>query len=76
MRAPATLYFMLLVVRPAWRWHGLAIGVALGLLFGVDQQLRGAHFMSHDVVAATICWTVALGLYTVMLRPRAIGSET
>lgn len=70
------LYFMLLVVRPAWRWHGLAVGVLLGLLFGVDQQLRGAHFMSHDVVAATICWTVALGLYTMMLRPRAIGRAT
>ena len=54
------LYFFFLAVRPAWRWHGLALGLVLGLVFGVDQQLRGAHFLSHDLWAAAICWTTAL----------------
>lgn len=30
--------------------------VALGLLFGVAQQLRGAHFMSHTLWTAWVCW--------------------
>ena len=54
------LYFFFLAVRPAWRWHGLALGLVLGLVFGIDQQLRGAHFLSHDLWAAAICWTTAL----------------
>ncbi len=33
--------------------------IALGLTFGVAQQLRGAHFMSHTLWTAWICWMVA-----------------
>src|SRR5690606_20913955 len=54
------LYFFFLAVRPAWRWHGLGVGLGLGLTFGIAQQLRGAHFLSHDLWAAAICWAVAL----------------
>lgn len=46
---------------------GLAVGLGAGLLFGVSQQLRGAHFASHDLWAAVICWTVAL-LWRPLLR--------
>jgi membrane-associated PAP2 superfamily phosphatase len=63
-----SLYFFLRVVRPQWRWLGLAVGGGLGLLFGVSQQLRGAHFLSHDVWTAGICWATALVTYLVMLR--------
>lgn len=54
------LYFFFLAVRPSWRWLGLATGVVMGLVFGVAQQLRGAHFLSHDVWAALLCWSVAV----------------
>lgn len=57
------LYFFLLAVRPRLRWAGFALGLILGLLFGMVQQLRGAHFASHDVWTATLCWLVPLGLY-------------
>lgn len=67
------LFFFFAVVKPAWRRRGLATGIGLGLLFGVDQQLRGAHFLSHDVFTAMICWSIALGLYLLMLRPRGAG---
>ncbi|MET0290516.1 MAG: phosphatase PAP2 family protein [Pseudoxanthomonas sp.] len=50
------LYFMCLAVKPAWRWSALALGLGLGLVFGVAQQLRGAHFLSHDLWALTVCW--------------------
>jgi membrane-associated PAP2 superfamily phosphatase len=53
------LYFFYAAVRPAWRWHGLAVGLGLGFAFGLAQQLRGAHFLSHDLWAAGICWATA-----------------
>lgn len=56
------LYFFLFAVRPSLRWWGLAVGLALGLTFGISQQLRGAHFLSHDLWAATICWTASAAL--------------
>jgi membrane-associated PAP2 superfamily phosphatase len=30
--------------------------IAVGLAFGIAQQLRGAHFLSHDITAAVLCW--------------------
>ena len=53
------LYFFFAAVRPSWRWAGLAIGLLLGLSFGLAQQLRGAHFLSHDIASLTLCWWVA-----------------
>ena len=61
------LYFFFLATRPALRWWGLAAGLAVGLVFGIAQQLRGAHFLSHDITTLAICWTVSLVLY-LMLR--------
>jgi membrane-associated PAP2 superfamily phosphatase len=45
------------------------LGFALGLggVFGLAQQLRGAHFLSHDVWTLMICWLIALALYLPML---------
>jgi membrane-associated PAP2 superfamily phosphatase len=60
------LYFFFLGTRPRWRWWGLGFALGMGLLFGIAQQLRGAHFLSHDVWALMICWLVALGLYRLM----------
>lgn len=42
---------------------GLCVGVAAGVGFGVAQQSRGAHFMSHDVWSAFIVWLVAATVY-------------
>jgi membrane-associated PAP2 superfamily phosphatase len=36
-----------------------AIVLAAGLALGVAQQFRGAHFMSHTLWTAWVCWTVA-----------------
>ena len=53
------LYYFFLVVHRPWRWLGLATGIGLGLVFGISQQVRGAHFLSHDLWTAAICWFVA-----------------
>lgn len=37
----------------------LALPLTLGLVFGIGQQLRGAHFLSHDLWTAWLCWLCA-----------------
>jgi membrane-associated PAP2 superfamily phosphatase len=49
---------------------GLAVGLFIGLLFGVAQQSRGAHFFSHDVWSACITWLVSLSLYAFAFKRR------
>ncbi|WP_434988677.1 phosphatase PAP2 family protein [Xanthomonas melonis] len=70
------LYFCALALRPAWRLPGLSVGLAAGLIFGISQQLRGAHFLSHDLWSLAVCWLTALSLYCVMLArpPRAFDA--
>lgn len=53
------LYFFLSHVAPRWRRAGLAIGLVAGAVFGAAQQMRGAHFLSHDIASLAVCWTVA-----------------
>jgi membrane-associated PAP2 superfamily phosphatase len=36
----------------------LLIAVLAGLILGLSQQMRGAHFMSHTLWTAWLCWTV------------------
>ncbi|MGO1069992.1 phosphatase PAP2 family protein [Lysobacter sp. CA199] len=69
------LYFFFAWVQPRLRWLGLAIGLSLGAVFGVSQQLRGAHFFSHDVWTLAIAWFVALALYLTMAWRRAPASS-
>jgi len=68
------LYFFFLATRPRLRWLGLGVGLALGLLLGLTQQMRGAHFLSHDLWSLMLCWLTALGLYAAMLRGKEVES--
>lgn len=43
----------------AARWWLLVV-CALALLFGWAQMARGAHFASHTMWSAWLCWTLAL----------------
>ncbi len=52
-------YYFLLLVRPSLAKAGLWCSIGLGLLLGFTQQLRGAHFISHDIATAAICWLIA-----------------
>jgi len=62
-------YFFARATRPRWRHRALAAGLGLGLAFGIAQQLRGAHFLSHDLWTLAICWLVALAGYALALDP-------
>lgn len=65
------LYFAAAAAGLSRRRQRLMLLAALtaGLVLGFAQQLRGAHFLSHDLWTAAICWVVALAL-TPMLRVR------
>jgi membrane-associated PAP2 superfamily phosphatase len=49
---------------------GLAVGLLLGLVFGIAQQARGAHFASHDLWSAFLAWASSLTLYAFAFRAR------
>ncbi|RYF75094.1 MAG: phosphatase PAP2 family protein [Comamonadaceae bacterium] len=55
-------WFALRRVSPpiAWRW--LAISLLIGFALGLGQQVRGAHYMSHTLWTAWICWSVGLSI--------------
>jgi len=66
------LYFFFLQTHPRWRFHGLGIGLACGVLFGLTQQLRGAHFLSHDLWTLAICWFNSLAWYRIILKNQGL----
>lgn len=55
-------YFVFRHRHPAWARAWLAAAAAGGLLLGLAQQLRGAHFMSHTLWTAALCWAVSWSL--------------
>lgn len=61
------LYFLFYHFKPSWRLYGLGIGLAAGVLLGVTQQLRGAHFLSHDLWTLAFCWCNSLAWYKIIL---------
>ncbi|GAB3247626.1 phosphatase PAP2 family protein [Chitinimonas naiadis] len=40
-----------------------AVVLVAGLLLGWGQQMRGAHFFSHTLWSAWVCWAVCLAVY-------------
>ena len=61
-------YFALARDTPrAARWW-LAVALVMGLLLGLGQQMRGAHYMSHTLWTAWLCWTVGLAIDMGMAR--------
>ncbi|MGV3573193.1 MAG: phosphatase PAP2 family protein [Ramlibacter sp.] len=51
----------------------LAAGAA-GLVLGLAQQWRGAHFMSHTLWTAAVCWCVAVAVDAGFGRVRKVAA--
>lgn len=71
--ARVALYYFFLETRSRWRWAGLGAGLLAGLVFGIAQQLRGAHFASHDLASLCVCWAVASGIHRLAQGLRSTG---
>ena len=61
-------FFAFRRVLPATAWRCLAGAMLAGFVFGLAQQVRGAHYMSHTLWTAWLCWTVAGGVDAVVSR--------
>ncbi len=57
------LYYFARDLYPRWRLWALAAVILLGVVFGIGQQLRGAHFLSHDLWTLGLCWLCATLVY-------------
>lgn len=55
----------------AKKW--LVGAITAGVVLGFAQQLRGAHFMSHTLWTAWICWCTAWGVDNFTCRLNFIG---
>ena len=64
-------YFALYRDAPrAARWW-LAMALVVGLALGIGQQMRGAHYMSHTLWTAWLCWTAGLAVDAIVQRRKA-----
>lgn len=61
-------YFLGLHYQSRWCWAGLIIPLLAGFVLGLVQQIRGAHFISHDVFTLALCWFYSLGLFFVFFK--------
>lgn len=63
-----SLYFLAKEYNPQLRFYGLLSALLTGFTFGFAQQMRGAHFFSHDLFSLVICWYAALITYIFYFR--------
>lgn len=63
-----SLYFFLLLVKPDYKFYGLYFGLTLGIVYGIAQQMRGAHFLSHDIFSLAVSWFSSLVLFLLFFR--------
>jgi membrane-associated PAP2 superfamily phosphatase len=56
-------YFGLRDVHARYARVGLIVALALGMVMGWAQMMRGAHFLSHNLWSAWVVWTFMAVLY-------------
>lgn len=69
-------YFLFYGYRRRAALSALLGGLGLGSLFAYGQLVRGAHFVSHNLWSAAICWYVGLILYVWFFRGRLGEGQT
>jgi membrane-associated PAP2 superfamily phosphatase len=68
-------YFVLRGPAPRAAHLWLAAALTAGLVLGVSQQMRGAHFMSHTLWTAWVCWAVAWACHGLVTTWRLRSGE-
>lgn len=65
------LFFALRDPRPRLARAMLIGACTLGIIFSISRMAQGAHFLSHNLWTAGLCWLICLALYDLMLyRPQ------
>jgi membrane-associated PAP2 superfamily phosphatase len=54
----------------------LVCALLAGFVLGISQQIRGAHFMSHTLWTAWICWTVGWTIHCLFQHIRGPKQKT
>jgi membrane-associated PAP2 superfamily phosphatase len=49
---------------------GLLGGLTAGTAFGMARVAQGAHFLSHNLWSAFVCWLVMVGVYVLVVGAR------
>ncbi|PHV11224.1 acid phosphatase [Chitinimonas sp. BJB300] len=57
--------------KPRRAWFAWVLALVIGTALGWGQQLRGAHFLSHTLWSAWLCWAVCLVVFAVLQRIKA-----
>ena len=60
-------YFVWWRRRPRLAFAALGGGFAYGFGLGFTRLMQGAHFLSHNLWAAVVCWFVIVILYRLLL---------
>jgi membrane-associated PAP2 superfamily phosphatase len=69
-------FFAFRHVLPATARRWLLGSMLAGLLLGLAQQVRGAHYMSHTFWTAWLCWATAFGLDLGFTGAARLASQT
>ena len=59
-----------------WRWGGLAIGIAAGVMFSLVRISQGSHFASQTVWSAAVAWTIAALVFAPLLWGRRTRAKS
>lgn len=59
------VYYFAYEHAPRLKWKLTLCVLVLGLVFGIGQQLRGAHFVSHDIWTCGLCWFLSTAVYLI-----------
>ena len=68
------LFFFCTANYPRWRIPALLLALSVGAISGFTQQLRGAHFLSHDLWTIAIAWLVSV-TYLLLLFPEKTATS-
>jgi len=66
------LYFYFKVTNSTLKFKALGLVLLMGSVFGFAQQLRGAHFISHDLWSFSICLLTCIFIYKLAYRAKTV----
>lgn len=63
------LYYFAVQHMPRMKMKFLSFAIILGTLFAICQELRGAHFLTHDLTSLLLCWMICTISYGLVYKP-------